>query len=74
LWIGTDGGASRYGGSHFEHFGSRDGLSSNFLSTVLEDRQGVLWVGTDSGLNRYEGQAFTNHQTLRPMGQQRRPH
>ncbi len=39
----------------FNHITSRDGLSSNSVACVAEDKQGFIWIGTDNGLNRYEG-------------------
>lgn len=39
----------------FNHINNRNGLSSNVVVTVAEDRQGFIWFGTDNGLNRYDG-------------------
>ncbi len=41
---------------HFEHLTTSDGLTSNFITTVLQDHRGYLWVGTfGGGLLRYDG-------------------
>lgn len=46
----------------FEHWTTDNGLPSNVVDTVLEDREGSLWVGTDiGGLARLSGTAVTNH-------------
>ena len=41
-----------------EHIDSRDGLSHNSLSAILQDRRGFLWFGTLDGLNRFDGRGF----------------
>ncbi len=43
----------------FKHFTIDDGLSDNFVSPILQDRQGFLWVGAKNGLNKYDGAEFT---------------
>lgn len=36
----------------------KQGLSSNHVADVLQDKQGYLWIATDDGLNRYDGSSF----------------
>lgn len=36
----------------------RDGLPSNTVYGMLQDRKGYLWFGTDAGLARYDGRSF----------------
>ncbi|MBK8965945.1 MAG: hypothetical protein IPM36_04565 [Lewinellaceae bacterium] len=43
---------------YFEHLSEKDGLSSNSVTCLLQDRQGFLWIGTKDGLNRYDGTRF----------------
>lgn len=43
----------------FQHFDSKDGLSSDVVTAICRDRQGYLWIGTDYGLNRFDGYTFT---------------
>jgi len=37
-----------------EIFSEKDGLSSDYVSPVLEDREGNIWVGTSTGLDRFQ--------------------
>ena len=39
----------------FRHFPVEDGLSSNSVRALMQDKYGFLWIGTDEGLNRYDG-------------------
>jgi signal transduction histidine kinase/ligand-binding sensor domain-containing protein/DNA-binding response OmpR family regulator len=38
-----------------------NGLRSNTVRTVVQDRQGFIWMGTDDGLCRYDGYAITTY-------------
>ena len=53
LWIGThDQGLYRVAGGRAEHLGSADGLSSNTVTNLYQDREGSLWVVTSKGIDR----------------------
>ncbi|WP_412067763.1 two-component regulator propeller domain-containing protein [Rubrivirga sp. IMCC43871] len=39
----------------FEALTRADGLPSDYVQAVFQDRQGFLWLGTDAGLARYDG-------------------
>jgi len=39
----------------FRHFSVEDGLSSNSVRAIVQDKYGFLWFGSDDGLNRYDG-------------------
>lgn len=43
----------------FDRIPSELGLSQNFVSAIIQDRQGFLWIGTKDGLNRFDGYRFT---------------
>jgi ligand-binding sensor domain-containing protein len=45
----------------FENITNKDGLSSNYCTSVTEDAQGFIWVGTANGLNRYDGYRFKHY-------------
>ncbi len=42
----------------FEAITTRDGLSDNYILSMLQDRHGFLWLGSRDGLTRYDGHAF----------------
>jgi len=72
LWFVTYGaGITKYDRGHgitaavgqnvgsFTHFTDKEGLSNNFVISLLEDRSGCLWFGTrNGGLNKYGGNSF----------------
>ncbi|HMC96323.1 MAG TPA: two-component regulator propeller domain-containing protein, partial [Flavobacteriales bacterium] len=43
LWFGTDAGASRFDGSHFQNFTTSDGLLDNEVLGMFQDSQDRLW-------------------------------
>ncbi|NVM77545.1 signal transduction histidine kinase/CheY-like chemotaxis protein/ligand-binding sensor domain-containing protein/HPt (histidine-containing phosphotransfer) domain-containing protein [Duganella sp. SG902] len=58
LWVGTQGGLSRWDGYRFRNYTSVAGdsrsLPDNFIVAVHVDQRGLLWVGTvNGGLARY---------------------
>jgi ligand-binding sensor domain-containing protein len=56
LWFGSLGeGLFKYDGKLFVHFGMEQGLNSNFIYSILQDKTGKIWVGTNKGLNRFDG-------------------
>ncbi|MCG8310862.1 MAG: ATP-binding protein [Cytophagales bacterium] len=54
LWVGTGNGLCRFdrNSNRFERFYEEDGLPSNTIVGLLEDKSGVLWISTDKGLAR----------------------
>ncbi|MCB9038178.1 MAG: response regulator [Lewinellaceae bacterium] len=40
------------------HLTTRDGLSNNHVTAVLEDRKGFIWLATSDGLNKWDGYGF----------------
>ena len=42
---------------------SKQGLSDNDISSIVEDGHGFLWLGTNEGLNRYDGYEFKTYQS-----------
>ena len=42
----------------FKHFSVINGLASNTVSTVKQDKDGFIWMATGNGLQRYDGHSF----------------
>jgi ligand-binding sensor domain-containing protein/signal transduction histidine kinase len=47
----------------FEHYSIKDGLPSNWLTTIFQDSRGYLWIGGDGGMSVYDGVNFKNYGT-----------
>ena len=45
-------------GIKFQRLSIADGLSSNSVLSILQDRKGFMWFGTQDGLNKYDGYEF----------------
>ena len=43
----------------FEHLTVDDGLSNNFVRSIVQDSMGFMWFATEDGLNKYDGYTFT---------------
>ncbi len=39
----------------FRHLTTAEGLPSNSINALFEDKAGFVWIGTDAGLARYDG-------------------
>jgi len=54
LWVGTDhDGIYHVVGGRADHFTAADGLTSNNIQSLYEDREGNVWVGTIGGLDQF---------------------
>ena len=68
VWIGTGNwirsssiagrGVRRFVGDEWTTYTTADGLPSNGVMSVLEDRKGNIWVGTWEGACWYDGREF----------------
>ncbi|MBA3564010.1 MAG: diguanylate cyclase, partial [Gammaproteobacteria bacterium] len=55
LWVGTTAGLNRFDGDGgFTRVTTADGLPSNYIYAVIEDRQSNIWVSSNRGLSRLE--------------------
>lgn len=63
LWMASGGlhGLSRKSGDTIENLTVDDGLASNDVRGLLEDRNGDIWIGTISGLQRLHHGIFTTY-------------
>lgn len=47
----------------FRHYKVEQGLASNNVNSIIQDRYGFVWIGTDGGLVRFDGIKFKNFLT-----------
>ncbi|MCY7352373.1 MAG: hypothetical protein LH606_17200 [Cytophagaceae bacterium] len=55
IWVGTERGGLNYFNpttKAFSAFTTEEGLPSNFISGITEDKNGNLWVSTNKGISR----------------------
>jgi len=68
LWIGTqDAGVYRLYKDQVSHYGSGDGLSSDTVQNIFEDREGTVWVLTTRGIDAFRDirvASFTSREGL----------
>ncbi|NND63575.1 MAG: hypothetical protein HKN48_10345, partial [Flavobacteriaceae bacterium] len=69
IWVGTMDGLNIFDGSSFETLAipkpqiekPEPILSHNRITSILEDKNGIMWIGTDGyGICKYDGQEFTH--------------
>ncbi|MGA9989588.1 MAG: two-component regulator propeller domain-containing protein, partial [Terriglobales bacterium] len=74
LWVGTVGqGIFRICGNVVDHYGRTEGLSSDNVTALFEDREGILWAATPDGIDNSRDPRIASFSTLeglgnRPMG------
>ena len=56
----TDSGVYYDNGKSFQHFTTTQGLANNRVTSVYEDKAGIIWFGTGGGVSRYDGKSFRN--------------
>ncbi len=44
---------------NFSSFTTLQGLINDFITCLIEDRNGNLWIGTSAGVSKYDGKSFT---------------
>jgi ligand-binding sensor domain-containing protein/serine phosphatase RsbU (regulator of sigma subunit) len=65
VWLGTDGGVSRFDGVLFDNFTTEDGLAINGVQAIIQDNSGTIWFGhKGGGLTRYNGINFERLDSL----------
>jgi signal transduction histidine kinase len=64
LWVATPSGVVRVVNGAPETLTSVDGLSSNLVLSIYEDREGSIWIGTEAGgLNLLKSKKFNTYTT-----------
>ena len=59
-WYGSDkDGVFRFDGKTIINFSTKDGLSSNRVRGIQEDKQGNIYISTLEGINKFDGHTFT---------------
>jgi len=62
MWFGTNsGGASSFDGVKFTNYTEKNGLVSNIVYTICDDKKGNILFGTYGGLSVYNGFTFHNY-------------
>jgi ligand-binding sensor domain-containing protein/class 3 adenylate cyclase len=60
LWFGTFvGGLNKYNGKVFIRYTKANGLISNEINNITEDKQGNIWIATSKGISKFDGVGFT---------------
>jgi signal transduction histidine kinase/ligand-binding sensor domain-containing protein len=64
IWIASEKGLFKLRSDKIiAKYTTAEGLPSNDIKVIHEDRQGVLWFGTYGGLVKFENERFTNFTT-----------
>ena len=64
LWVGTDNlGLYHIYRGRVDHFGRADGLSSDTVLDLFEDREGDIWVASEGGIDRFRDTAVETFST-----------
>lgn len=46
---------------YYTNYTSKNGLISNKIYSLTEDRNGFVWISTDKGVSKFDGIGFTNY-------------
>jgi signal transduction histidine kinase/ligand-binding sensor domain-containing protein len=69
LWVGTVGkGIFRIHGNVVDHYQRTDGLSSDTVLTLFEDREGIVWTGTTNGIDSFRDPSVTTFSAREGLG------
>lgn len=47
----------------FDYFSAKDGLPSNWITSLYQDSRGYIWAGGDGGISAYDGATFKSYGT-----------
>ena len=69
LWVASRGkGLYRIHGDVVDHYGRTDGLSSDSVNLLFEDREGILWAATSNGIDSFRDPRVTTFSALEGLG------
>jgi len=70
IWIGfaSKGIIKWKSGKVIQHYTMNDGLISDDVTTLAQDKDGNLLIGTDKGLSIFDGHKFTNYNFTHGVG------
>ena len=72
LWLsGSSAGLLHFHQGVMDIFGEIDGLTSDIVSAMFEDREGNIWVGTAEGLHRFRDVAVATVSTRQGLSNPR---
>ncbi|WP_316812285.1 two-component regulator propeller domain-containing protein [Pedobacter heparinus] len=46
---------------YFKHYQADNGLAHNSVTSIIQDKKGLIWIGTRGGLNRFDGYTFKTY-------------
>ncbi len=59
LWLGTEGGISKFDGTRFHNYSPEDGLADDGVYCIYEEPGGRIWFGhLNGGLSTFDGEVF----------------
>jgi signal transduction histidine kinase/ligand-binding sensor domain-containing protein len=69
LWVATQGkGLFRIHLNEVDHYGRSDGLSSDTVHALFEDREGIVWAATTSGIDSFRDSRVTTFSASEGLG------
>lgn len=59
LWIGANGGLTRFDGKNFKTWTAKDSMPSSNILALMQDNKGDLWIAcSNAGVARFDGKRF----------------
>ena len=69
LWVASLGkGIFRIRGDVVEHYGRTDGLSSDTVAALFEDREGIVWAATTNGIDSFRDPRIVTFSAVEGLG------
>jgi signal transduction histidine kinase/ligand-binding sensor domain-containing protein len=69
LWVaGLGKGIFRIHGDVVEHYGGTEGLSSDTVAALFEDREGIVWAATTNGIDSFRDPRIVTFSALEGLG------